>query len=86
MLGVAMSNARKSAESDGFIVTARQLGMTEEKVVFRNLSVPIRYDYALLVPKFRPISSLARKMAEQCQAYLVSLLKDLHADTKIFKN
>lgn len=68
------------------VVTARQLGMSIDSVVFRKLSTPIRYDYALSVPKFRPISTLAHKMVEAWQAYLVTLLNDLHAEPKIFNS
>lgn len=48
-------------------------------VVIRPMAQPIRYEYALYAPRYRPISILARKLREDWRAEVMRLLSELEA-------
>lgn len=56
------------------VVSERESGSTKGTVVFRPLSVPLRYDYAILTPRHRPLSQLALRVKEGWKAEVVRLL------------
>lgn len=61
------------------VVTAQRLGIADKRIVFRELDEQILYDYSLLVPKFRPVSTLAKQMIEAWQAHVMDILTTMSA-------
>ncbi|MBT8155726.1 LysR family transcriptional regulator [Epibacterium ulvae] len=59
------------------VLSAKLIGFEQSEVVFRNLAQDIRYDYAILVPKLRPLSALSRHLAAEWEAKLLRELIDL---------
>ncbi|WP_373635343.1 LysR family transcriptional regulator [Yoonia sp. SS1-5] len=61
------------------VASAGLLGETAEQVVFRPLDQPIRYNYAILVPKMRPQSALAGLVATAWRDHVMETLHSLDA-------
>lgn len=61
------------------VSSARLIGPDMQTVVFRPLSQQIRYEYAILAPKLRRLSALARQLAAEWEAFLFSKLVELDA-------
>lgn len=60
--------------SEGFVDTAKGL------VVFRPLKEALRYDYAIVSPKHRPLSQLAQRVLRAWRAELTALLNGIAAN------
>lgn len=58
------------------VATAAGLGLAAGDVVFRPLDPPLRYEYALLSPAFRPLSQLATHVKD---CWIAEVLDHLHA-------
>lgn len=61
------------------VASARLLKMSSDQIVFKPLTDPIRYHYAVLVPNMRPRSVLSNKIAEAWTDYVINKLNDLKA-------
>ena len=61
------------------VLSARLIGQDTQQIVFRPISHQILYEYAILVPKLRRLSVLARQLASEWEAFLFSKLVDLDA-------
>lgn len=64
------------------VLSARLIGMENDRVVFRKLKHPIRYDYAILVPKLRRLSALSRHLASEWETQIIASLTDIEADPR----
>ncbi len=62
------------------VVTVSRLGLAAGQVVFRPLDPPLRYEYAVLSPAFRPLSQLALHVKERWTAEVVDHLEALDAN------
>ncbi|WP_336098517.1 LysR family transcriptional regulator [Roseovarius sp. CH_XMU1461] len=51
----------------------------DSRVVFRPLAQPIRYDYAILSPRYRPLSQVAQKLRSGWMTHLYDLLASIEA-------
>ena len=51
----------------------------DSRVVFRPLAQPIRYDYAILSPRYRPLSQVAQKLRSGWMTHLYDLLTSIEA-------
>lgn len=51
----------------------------DSRVVFRPLERPIRYDYAILSPRYRPLSQVAQKLRSGWMTHLYDLLTSIEA-------
>lgn len=61
------------------VASANLLGKAEKRIVFRPVSGPIRYDYAILVPNMRPQSALSRMVASAWEDHIIGTLDALGA-------
>lgn len=65
------------------VATTRSLKVFEEEIVFKHFKSSLRYEYALAVPKFRPLSLLARDVRGCWLQYILSILDKLEAKPKV---
>ena len=65
------------------VASERRLNATLGHVVFRELDAPIRYDYALLSPRFRALSLLAAQVRDKWLQTVVELLEAMGAAPQV---
>jgi len=65
------------------VETAERLGISDGRIVFKELEEPIVYDYSLLVPKFRPVSTLAKQVIDAWQAHVMEILTTRNAQPTV---
>ncbi|MEL7463432.1 MAG: LysR family transcriptional regulator [Pseudomonadota bacterium] len=65
------------------VASERRLNATAGKIVFRELAAPIRYEYALLSPRFRALSLLAAEVRDAWRGAVVALLADMGAAPEV---
>jgi DNA-binding transcriptional LysR family regulator len=65
------------------VATMRSLKLFESEIVFRRFNSPLRYQYALVSPRFRPPSLLAKDARESWFQHMLSLLSDLDAEPQV---
>ncbi|WP_299593115.1 hypothetical protein [uncultured Tateyamaria sp.] len=65
------------------VITARERPTDNETILFIPLDVPIRYEYATLIPLHRPMSTLASRIKDEWMAELVVMLSELCARPKL---
>lgn len=59
------------------VSSAQLIGLRHKDVVFRPMTQPIRYDYAILVPKLRRLSALSRQLASAWEIFLFDKLDEM---------
>ncbi|UWQ16462.1 LysR family transcriptional regulator [Jannaschia sp. M317] len=62
------------------MTSAKLIGTAGDSVVFRPLRETIRYDYAIFIPKLRPLSVLSRELAAKWEVHLLDILDGIRAE------
>jgi DNA-binding transcriptional LysR family regulator len=65
------------------VATTQSLKLFQQDIIFKRFKSPLRYEYALVSPKFRPPSLLANDVRQQWLNHLESLLQQLKAEPEI---
>lgn len=65
------------------MITERELDVSRGKVVFRPFDVPVRYEYAMLTPAYRPASQLAARVKDLWMRNLFEILQDMGAQPRM---
>ncbi len=60
-------------------VTEQELGISGGQIVFVPFQAPVRYEYAILTPTFRPASQLATRIRTRWKETLLDMLNDMNA-------
>ncbi|WP_368185667.1 LysR family transcriptional regulator [Aestuariibius sp. HNIBRBA575] len=64
------------------VLSARLTGVTRQEIKFCKLAQPVPYDYAILVPKMRRLTTLSRQLAASWEAHMMQELTALDAAPK----
>lgn len=64
------------------VVNELELQSTRHNVVFRRLDCSLRYDYAILTPKHRPLSRVAVKVRANWRTSIFDLLDNINAEPR----
>lgn len=65
------------------VTTMRSLKLFKSEIVFKRFKSPLRYQYALVTPCFRPPSLLAKDAHESWFQHMLALLNDLDAEPEV---
>lgn len=57
------------------VVTAREMNITQDQVVFVPFDAPVRYEYATLSPAYRPLSRLAARLKDEWMQEVINMLQ-----------
>ena len=61
------------------VVTERELDISSGHIVFIPFDAPIRYEYATLTPRHRPLSQLATRVKDSWMESLFTIINDIGA-------
>lgn len=76
-----VANAQSTVVVDPLTLSSvRLLNLFSEDIVFKPFNASVRYEYAVLTPKFRPSSVIAKDVTEKWAEYIVTRLQELGAD------
>ena len=61
------------------VVSERALNAGRGRIVYLKLRDPVRYDYSILTPRFRPLSVLAKTIRNEWRTEMIGMLNDVGA-------
>ena len=61
------------------MVSERALNAGRGRIVYLKLRDPVRYDYSILTPRFRPLSVLAKTIRNEWRTEMIGMLNDVGA-------
>ncbi|MEM9585480.1 MAG: LysR family transcriptional regulator [Pseudomonadota bacterium] len=65
------------------VVTERELDISRGQIVFIPFAAPVRYEYAILTPLYRPLSRLAMRVKDNWMETLFTMIDEIGARVEL---